>query len=190
MLAPALALLLAAAGPASPAPHAPAGPAATPPGAKAAPSPPADALERRRAAIADEMVRLGARLQRDIESGDVAAILARVPPDGLSCGGRIVPRARIEHDLRNPASWLHGVLLGGPGAPAAAGGRPASLRAFFAGAKEVAVLVAFRRDPRAAPVGRPCLDFRARDLATPGVPFCFEQRGGKWWLTESLYPCD
>lgn len=178
MLAAALALLLAAG-------------AAPPTAARPAPARPApsDALERRRAAIADELVRLGAHLEREIQAGDVAAILARVPPDGLSCGGRIVPRARVERDLRDGSSWLHGVLLGGPAAPAAAPGRPPSLRAFFAAAPEVAVVVAFRRDPRAGTVGRPCLDFRARDLATPGVPFCFEERGGRWWLTESLYPC-
>lgn len=181
MLAAALALLLAA-GAAPPTAARPVLPAPARPA-------PSDALERRRAAIADELVRLGAHLEREIQAGDVAAILARVPPDGLSCGGRIVPRARIERDLRDRSSWLHGVLLGGPAAPAAAPGRPPSLRAFFAAAPEVAVVVAFRRDPRAGTVGRPCLDFRARDLATPGVPFCFEARGGRWWLTESLYPC-
>ncbi|WP_242394553.1 hypothetical protein [Anaeromyxobacter oryzisoli] len=182
MLAAVLALLLVA--PAATSERADAPPA------RPAPPAPADALERRRAAIANEMVRLGAHLEKEIEAADAAAILARVPADGLSCGARVVPRARIARDLRDSSSWLHGVLFGGPGATAAAAGRPRSLRAFFAAAPEVAVLVAFRRDPRAGPVGRPCLEFRARDLATPGVPFCFEVRGGRWWLTESLYPCD
>ncbi len=100
----------------------------------------------------------------------------------------MVPRARVEHDLRAPGSWLHGVLFGGSGYTPPRGA-PGSLADLLARAREVAILVAFQADPRAGALGRPCLDFRARDMATPGVPFCFEQRGGRWWLTESLYPC-
>jgi hypothetical protein len=99
----------------------------------------------------------------------------------------VVPRARLEHDLRTDGTWLHGVLFGGAGAAAPAG-PPASLRALFASAKEIAALVAFREDPR-SPVGLPCLEFHARNTVTPGAPFCFEQRGGRWWLVESFYPC-
>jgi len=145
------------------------------------------ALEARRAALAREVIRLAPALQREIEAGNAKALLARVPAEGLRCAGRIVPRARVEHDLRTEGAWLHGVLFGGPGAPAAEG-QPASLQAFFAAAKEIQVVVGFREDPR-TPVGVPCLDFRARDTVTPGAPFCFEQRGGRWWLVESLYPC-
>jgi hypothetical protein len=179
--------LLASAAPARPTPAPPARGSA-PPG-KPSVAPPTDPLERRRAEIADEMVRLGARLQKEIEAGDVAAVLARVPQAGLACGGRIVPRSKVERDLRDTGSWLHGVVFGPPGASPASAGRATSLRAFFAAAKEVAVVVTFRRDDVAGAVGRPCLDFRARDLPTPGVPFCFVPGGGKWWLTESLYPC-
>jgi hypothetical protein len=183
VLLPVVLALLASAAPARPSP--PAAPAAGKPSV----APPTDPLERRRAEIADEMVRLGARLQKEIEAGDVGAVLARVPPEGLACGDRLVPRAKVERDLRDPVSWLHGVVFGAPGAAPASAGRATSLRGFFAVAKEVAVMVTFRRDPVAGAVGRPCLDFRARDLPTPGVPFCFVSRGGKWWLTESLYPC-
>lgn len=153
------------------------------PDAKAAKDP----LEARRAEIAREVMPLGARIQREIEAGDVQALLARIPPEGLRCGGRVVPRARVERDLRTEGTWLHAALFGGPGAPAPPG-QPSSLKAFFAAAKEVAVLVGFREDP-GSPVGLPCLEFRARDIVTPGAAFCFERKGGRWWFTESLYPC-
>ncbi|MGC4001059.1 MAG: hypothetical protein QM767_27795 [Anaeromyxobacter sp.] len=117
------------------------------------------------------------------------ALAARVPPDGLRCGGRVIPRQRVLRELRDPASWVHGVLLGGPGASAPAG-QPASLRALFATAREVAVAVAFRGDPAAGPLGRPCLAYRAPGLVTPGAPLCFVRRGQEWLFTESLYPCD
>ncbi len=149
---------------------------------------PADPLDARRAAVADELMKLGAALQREISRGDVEALLARVPAGGLRCGEGTVPRAHVARDLRAPGSWLHGVLFGGPGYAPPPGG-PASLRAFFDGAREIAVLVSFRRDPRAGALGRPCLEYRARDLSTPGAPFCFEPAGGRWWLTASLYPC-
>jgi hypothetical protein len=100
----------------------------------------------------------------------------------------VVPKARVARDLRDPRSWLHGVFFGGPGFTPSPGMAP-SLRALLRDAPEVQALVAFRRDARAGPLGRPCLDFRIRDLATPGAPLCFEARDGAWWLTESLYPC-
>jgi hypothetical protein len=187
MLELALPLALAlVAGPAAGAPpdRARAKPAAAAvPGAKG----PADPLEARRAEIARQVLPLGARIQKEIEAGDVRALLARIPPEGLRCGGRVVPRARVEHDLRAEGAWLHAALFGGPGAPAPPG-QPSSLKAFFAEAKEIAVVVGFREDPD-TPVGLPCLEFRARDIVTPGAAFCFERRGGRWWLTESLYPC-
>ena len=148
---------------------------------------PAEALEERRAGVAREILRLAGRLQREIEAGDVAALVARVPPDGLRCGGEVVPRARVERDLRDEKSWLHGVLFGSPAA-SAPGGQPASLKAMFASAREIAVLIAFREDPRSE-LGLPCLDYHAKDTITPGAPLCFELRNGKWWFTESLYPC-
>jgi len=149
---------------------------------------PADkALERRRSELAREVLGVAGQVQRDIERGDVAALVARVPPEGLRCGGALVPRARVARDLRAEGSWLHGVVFGGPGAPAP-GGQPGSLRELFARAKEVAVVVAFREDARAA-AGMPCFDFRAKDTVTPGAPICLEKRGGRWWFTESLYPC-
>jgi len=145
-------------------------------------------LEQRRAAIAKELVRLGAELRREIAAGDASALLARVPPDGLRCAGRIVPRAKVARDLRADGAWLHGVFFGGPGQPERRGA-PASLAAFLRSATEVAILVSFEPDPRAGPIGRPCIDFRAKDLRTPGAPLCFEVRDGRWWFTESLYPC-
>jgi hypothetical protein len=146
-----------------------------------------DALEARRKELAGQVMQVAARVQREIEAGDLKALLARVPAEGLRCGGRVVPRARVEHDLRTEGTWLHAVLFGGAGASAPPG-QPASLRDFFAGAKEVAVTVGFREDPR-SPVGLPCAEFRARDTVTPGAPFCFEQKEGRWWFAESLYPC-
>ncbi len=148
---------------------------------------PEPTLEQRRADIAKQILQLAGHLQREIEAGDVAALVARVPADGLRCGDTVVPRARVEHDLRAEGSWLHGVLFGGPGASAPAG-QPSSLKALFATAKEIAVLVAFREDPRSE-VGIPCLDYHAKGTITPGAPLCFELRNGKWWFTESLYPC-
>jgi hypothetical protein len=148
---------------------------------------PADPLERRREAVAKEMIRLGAELKGIIERGDVAALVARLPAAGLRCGGRVVPREKVERDLRGKSSWLHRVFFGDPGdAPR---GRPASLRAFFREAPDVAVLVAFRADAAAGQLGMPCIDFRAEGLRTPGAPLCFEEKGGRWWFTESLYPC-
>jgi hypothetical protein len=151
----------------------------------AAPAKPA--LEERRAEVAKQILHLAGRLQREIEAGDASALLARVPAEGLRCGDRLVPRARVEHDLRTEGSWLHAVFFGGPGAPAPSG-QPSSLRAFFATAKEIAVVVEFQGDPRSE-LGRPCFTYRARDTLAPGAPLCFEQRGGQWWFTESLYPC-
>jgi hypothetical protein len=172
----AFALVLAAAAPAG------AG-AAGKPGRAGAPS---DPLEARRAAIADELIRLGATIRGEIERGDADAIVARVPVEGLRCGGQLVPRERVARDLRNPSSWLHGVVFAAPRAD----GRAASLRALFRSANEIAVVVGFHGgDPRAGPEGRPCLSFRAKGRETPGAPLCFESRGGRWWLTESLYPC-
>ncbi len=147
-----------------------------------------DALEARRKAIAQQVMQVAAKVQREIEAGDVQALLARVPPEGLRCGGQLVPRPRVEHDLRTQGAWLHSVFFGGPGAPPAATGQPASLRAFFAGATEIAVTVGFREDPR-TPVGMPCVEYVAKNTVTPGAPFCFVERSGRWWFTESLYPC-
>lgn len=166
---PALALLLAAA----------AGPAAGP-----GPEP----VERRRAEIARRLVQVGKEIEREILAADVAAIAARVPEGGLRCGSRVVPRARVERDLRSATSWLHGVFFGGPGyAPPP--GSPASLAALLRSQGEIAIVVTFRSDERAGPAGMPCLDFRAERTATPGVPLCFEERGGRFWLANSLYPC-
>jgi hypothetical protein len=157
----------------------------------AEPAPPRETqatVEARRSAIAKELVDLGARLERSIVSHDVEALVARVPETGLRCGRRVVPREKVARDLRSEASWLHGAFFGGQGATAEAG-RPASLAAFFRTAKEVAVLVSFQPDPRVGPVGRPCIDFRAKGIPTPGAPLCFESQGGRWWFAHSLYPC-
>lgn len=147
-----------------------------------------DALERRREAIAKEILAIGTRIRGEIEAHDVAGLLARVPEEGLRCGDRTVPRAHVARDLRDERSWVHGVLFGGPGfrpPPGAA----ASLAALLRGGREVALAVFFETDPRAGPEGRPCLEFRSKDADTPGAPLCFERRGGRWWLVESLYPC-
>jgi hypothetical protein len=144
-----------------------------------------DPLDVRREAIAKEILRVGVSLRGQIARGDAQAILDRVPAAGLRCGARVIPRARVERDLRTPGSWLHEVFFGEGGSPSA----PRSLRAFLGGSGEVAMVVAFRVDPAVGPVGRPCLDFRAKGVATPGAPLCFEQRGGRWWFVESLYPC-
>jgi hypothetical protein len=146
------------------------------------------ALEPRREAIAKELLRVGAELRREVERGDTAAILARVPEAGLRCGDRTVPKGRVARDLASPDSWLHGVLFGGPGYAPPPGTAP-SLVALLRGAAEVAIVVSFVRDPRAGELGRPCVDFRAEGVGTPGVPTCFEQRAGRWWIVESLYPC-
>ncbi len=151
-------------------------------------APAGKALEKQRAEIAREVLQVAGRVQREIERGDVGALVARVPAEGLRCGGAVVPRGRVERDLRAEGTWLHAVFFGGPGAPAPAAGQPASLRELFSGAREIAVVVGFREDPR-APAGMPCFDYRAKDTRTPGAPFCLEKRGGKWWFTESLYPC-
>lgn len=154
----------------------------------AAPAVAADPLDARRQVIASEVTRVGAELQRAIEAGDTGALLARVPASGLRCGARVVPREKVRRDLQDPRSWLHGALVGGAGYAPPRGG-PASLRAFFEHAREIAVAVSFLSDPRAGPVGRPCLEYRSHDTVAPAVPLCFEARGGRWWLTDSLYPC-
>lgn len=152
----------------------------------AAPAKPADPLEPRRAAIAREILTIAGALRGAIVRGDATAILDRVPASGLRCGERVIPRARVMHDLRTPGSWLHEVFFGEGGTAEA----PRSLRVFLRGAREVAMVVAFRVDPAAGPVGRPCLDFRVKGVVTPGAPLCFEQRASRWWLVQSLYPCD
>jgi hypothetical protein len=169
-------------------PALPAAPAAVPAPAQEPAGHADDPVEARRAAIASDMVRLGGDLRRALEKSDLDALLARVPEDGLRCGTRLVPRAKVARDLRSPRSWLRGVLLGGPGYAPPKGVAP-SLRALFESSPEVAVLVAFAQDERVGPVGRPCIDFRARALGTPGAPMCFESRGGRWLFTQSLYPC-
>jgi len=146
-----------------------------------------EALEQRRADIAREILQLAGRIQREIEAMNASALLDRVPPEGLRCGEQLVPRERVEHDLRAKDSWLHAVFFGGAAA-CAPPGQPASLWELFAVAKEIQVVVAFRADPRSE-VGLPCFDYRARDTITPGAPFCFERRDGKWWFAQSLYPC-
>jgi hypothetical protein len=145
-------------------------------------------LERKRVEVARQIVRLGDAIRRQVEAGDVEGLAARVPAAGLRCGERIVPREKVLRDLRSPRTWLHGVFFGGPG-HAPIRGTPGSLRDFFRQAREIAVLVAFREDAAAGPIGRPCLDYRAPNVGTPGAPLCFETRGGRWWFTESLYPC-
>lgn len=156
--------------------------------APAAAEPSAEALERRRGEIARELLRVGQELRREIVTGDVRALGARIPAEGLRCAGRLVPRARVQRDLATPGSWLHDTILG------AAGGHgtrlaPASLAELLRTEAEVAITVSFVRDERAGPLGRPCVEFRARDVVTPVAPLCFEQRDGRWWFTESLYPC-
>jgi len=160
------------------------GPAA----AQRAPASGGDAVEQRRADVARQLLRVGEELRRELLAGDVRALAARVPPDGLRCAGRVIPRARVQRDLATPGSWLHDTLLGAPGARPAQGGQPASVAELLR-TPEVAMTVSFVNDPRALPLGRPCLQFRAKDVATPGAPFCFAQRDGRWWFTESLYPC-
>lgn len=147
-----------------------------------------EAVERRREAVAREIAVLGNRIRREIERRDVAALLAHVPEDGLRCGDRVVPREHVAHDLRSEGSWVHGVLFGGPGYSPPPGTAP-SLAALFRGAREVALAVSFQPDSRAGAEGRPCLEFRVKDMGTPGPPLCFERRGDAWKLTESLYPC-
>jgi hypothetical protein len=159
-----------------------------PPASAAAPRPD-DPLERRREALAKDMVRLGAELKEAVEAGDVAALVTRVPASGLRCGARLVPHAKVARDLRTRTSWLHRVFFGDAARPEAPRGRPASLRAFFREARDVAVLVAFRADDAAGPLGMPCIDYRAEGLTTPGAPLCFERKGGRWWFAHSLYPC-
>jgi hypothetical protein len=147
---------------------------------------PAD-LERRRAEIAHEILALGPGLRRDLLAGDAAALAARVPREGLRCAGRIVPYARVARDLRTPGAWLHDALFGG--ATPASAGAPVSVAELLRAHPDVAMAVSFTRDPRAGEVGRPCLEFRAPDVAPAGAPLCFERQGGRWWLAESLYPC-
>ena len=149
---------------------------------------PRDPLDARREAIAREIVRVGEAIRREVTAADVEAIASRVPADGLRCGDRLVPRKRVVRDLRTPASWMHGVLFGGPGYSPRAG-EAASLRDFFRRAGDVAYAVAFVPDDAAGPVGRPCLEFRARGPSAPPFPLCFAARNGRWIFTESLYPC-
>jgi hypothetical protein len=156
--------------------------------AAAAGAPAEDALEEKRAAVAKDLMRVGTELRREIERRDTAALLARVPDAGLRCGDHTVPKARLARDLSAGDSWLHGVLFGGPGYAPPPGTAP-SLLALLRGPGEVAMVVSFVRDPRAGELGRPCLDFRVKGLGTPGVPTCFEERGGRWWIVDSLYPC-
>ncbi len=146
------------------------------------------AADRGRQAIASELLRVGAELRREVVAGDTGAILARVPEAGLRCGRRLVPRAKVAADLRSESSWVHGALFGGPGYSARPGA-PASLAALLRGPAEVAIVVTFQEAGRDLPEGRPCVDFRAEGISTPGVPFCFERRGERWWLVDSLYPC-
>jgi hypothetical protein len=94
----------------------------------------------------------------------------------------------VQRDLATPGSWLHDTLLGAPGAHGPKGA-PASLAELLRTQGDVAMAVSFVHDVRAAPLGRPCLEFRAKDVVTPTAPLCFERRDGRWWFTESLYPC-
>ncbi len=153
-----------------------------------APPPPEAARAKRRETIAKELVRVGAELRREIERHDVKALLARVPDAGLRCGDRTVPKPHVARDLAARDSWLHGVFFGGPGYAAPPGTAP-SLAALLRGPREVAIVVSFLRDRRAGELGRPCVDFRVEGVGTPGVPTCFEERGGRWWIVDSLYPC-
>jgi hypothetical protein len=166
-------------------PDSPAGGPAREQRAAKAGGPAPDPLDTRREEIARQVLRIGAELQRQLAAGSTAGILARVPDTGMLCGDRLVPRARIARDLQGPGSWLHDTLLGGP-----ASGGAESLRAFLAASRDVRIAVAFRRDARAGPIGRPCFSFVVPERRMPGVPFCFEVRGARWWLTQSLYPCD
>ena len=146
-----------------------------------------DVVERRRAAVAKELVRVGDVLRREIVAHDVDALVARVPPDGLRCGGRTVPRAKVARDLRAEGSWLHATMFGDASAP---GGRsPGSLAELLRSRPDLPIAVSFQADARAGTLGRPCIDFRAPGVATPGAPLCFELREGRWWFAESLYPC-
>lgn len=147
-----------------------------------------DQVERRRAEIARKLTRVAKEIEGEILAGDASAIAARVPQGGLRCGDRIVPRARVERDLRSRSSWLHGVFFGGPGYVPPAGGVE-SLAALLRSSREIAIVVTFRPDERSGPAGLPCLDYRAERTVTPGVPLCFEESGGRFWFAQSLYPC-
>lgn len=181
LVVPALSAILLAA-PAPPARSAPA------PAARADEGGRARALERRREVVAKEIMALGKTIRREIEGHDVAGLLARVPQEGLRCGDRVVPRDKVARDLRNEGSWIHGAVFGGAGYNPPPG-TATSLAALFRGAREVALVVSFEPDPHAGDEGRPCLEFRSKDTGTPGAPLCFERKGERWWLAESLYPC-
>ena len=147
-----------------------------------------DPVERRRSEVARDLIRVGEELRREIVAGDARALAARVPADGLRCAGRLVPRARVQRDLSTTGSWLHDTLLGAPGVEGSRAA-PASVAELLRVHGEVAIAISFVRDPRAEPLGRPCLEFRAKDVVGPTAPLCFERRDGRWWFTESLYPC-
>jgi hypothetical protein len=144
-------------------------------------------VERRRAEVAREVLVAGTELRRALVGGDASALLARVPPEGLRCAGRVVPRARVERDLRTPGAWLHDALFGGA-APEGARA-PRALAEVLRAHPDAAMAVSFVEDPRAGEVGRPCLEYRAKDVGASPAPLCFERRAGRWWLAESLYPC-
>jgi hypothetical protein len=150
-------------------------------------APAAADVERRREAVAREILTVGAQIRRELLAGDAHAIAMRVPPEGLRCAGRVVPRARVERDLRTPGAWLHDALFGG--ASPARADAPRSLAELLRGSPDAAMAVSFVKDPRAGEVGRPCLEFRAPNVTGAAAPFCFERHDGRWWLTESLYPC-
>ncbi|HUL59937.1 MAG TPA: hypothetical protein VLU43_11705 [Anaeromyxobacteraceae bacterium] len=156
---------------------------------------PPDPVEERREAVAREMLGLGSEIRRALEAADPAALVARIPPEGLRCAGRIVLRRDVAQALADRGTWLHGALFGGPGYAPAAGAAP-SVRDFLLRAgRDVEVEIGFVADRRAAPVGRPCFQFRpARGRPAPGgappdISFCFERRGAAWLFTESLFPC-
>ncbi len=155
----------------------------------AAQAPAGDALEQRRAEVARDLLRLGEELRREILADDAPALAGRVPPDGLRCAGRVVPRGRVQRDLSTPGSWLHDTLFGAPGARGTRGAPLGSVAELLRTSTEVAIAISFVQDPRAQPLGRPCLEFRAKGVTSPLAPLCFEQRDGRWWFTESLYPC-
>ena len=167
--------------------------AAAGPPALAADAPPADrpasAVERRREAIARELLAVGAALQREIARGDAAAIVGPRPgggpalrrPDGAEGARRAGPRGPGELAPRR--------LLRRAGVRAARRARRRRSRRSSAPAGTWRWWSRSAAIPRAGPTGRPCLELRAKELATPGAPLCFEERGGRWWLTESLYPC-
>lgn len=141
-------------------------------------------------AVEKEIRRVAAAFRAAVVSGNQDALLALVSAKGMACQDVLIPKATVEHDLRDGGSGLHALLFDTTALTSryADYGLKVSWRDMFRAFPRAEVFVRFEEFPGQEPYGFPCASFVDGDEEWPGE-LCFVRSADRWWLTDSLYKC-